>query len=620
MTQSPSFYTSLERGVSIIAAHVRTLTSSPGVYRMINHQEEVLYVGKAKNLKKRVHSYTHAHRLPNRLQRMISETHTMEFITTHTEVEALLLEANLIKRLKPRYNILLKDNKFFSYILLTEHEWPRLTKHRGAKTLPGTYYGPFASTYAVNQTLTTMYRIFKLRSCGDSFFASRKRPCLQYHIKRCTAPCTRYISAPDYAESVSQTKSFLEGKTHELQHHLSQRMQDSSEHQDYEKAAHYRDQIRALTQIQVQQNVNTALKGDTDVIAIAYHGETVCIQIFFFRNGSNFGSHSFFPEHTKELSLEEILTSFLTLFYQDTMPPQEILLSHPLNEQSLIEEALSITAQRRVNISIPKRGKRVKILNQALENAEEALARHLSANQSQLKILTEVANIFELTNMPQRIEVYDNSHIQGTNAIGAMIVAGSQGFDKACYRKFTIKLSEEGAPLPGDDYAMMREVMRRRFSGSLSQDQNRNPFPHLLLIDGGIGHLNAVYEVLESLNLSIPVVAIAKGPDRNAGKETFYQPGRAPFSLEKHKTVLFYLQQLRDEAHRFAITFHRQKRIKTIERSMLDDIVGIGSHRKKSLLRHFGSTREVARAGIEDLQSVKGISASLAQKIYDYFH
>lgn len=612
--------TSLERGISIIATHVKSLTSSPGVYRMINHQEEVLYIGKAKNLKKRVHSYTHAHRLPNRLQRMVSETHTMEFITTHTEVEALLLEANLIKRFKPRYNILLKDNKFFSYLLLTKHEWPRLMKHRGAKTLPGTYYGPFASTYAVNNTLTTMYRIFKLRSCGDSFFASRKRPCLQYHIKRCTAPCTRYINTSDYGELVNQAKSFLEGRSHELQQQLSQRMQEESENQNYEKAAHYRDQIRALTQIQVQQNINTTLKSDTDVIAIAYHGETVCIQIFFFRHGSNFGSHSFFPEHTKDLPLEEILSSFLTIFYQDTLPPQEILLSHPLNEQSLVEDALSITAQRKVNISLPKRGQKAKLLNQALENAEDALARHLSANQSQLRILNEVADIFELPNMPQRIEVYDNSHIQGTNAIGAMIVAGTKGFDKASYRKFTIKLDDQNAPVPGDDYGMMKEVMRRRFAGSLSQNQSRNPFPQLLLIDGGIGHLNAVYEVLESLNLSIPVVAIAKGPERNAGKETFYQPGRAPFSLEKHKTVLFYLQQLRDEAHRFAITFHRQKRAKTIERSMLDDIVGIGAHRKKTLLRHFGSTKEVARAGIEDLQSVKGISASLAQKIYDYFH
>ncbi len=615
-----SFDTSLERGISTIAAHVKSLTSSPGVYRMINRQEEVLYIGKAKNLKKRVHSYTHAHRLPNRLQRMVSETHTMEFITTHTEVEALLLEANLIKRFKPRYNILLKDNKFFSYLLLTKHEWPRLMKHRGAKTLPGTYYGPFASTYAVNNTLTTMYRIFKLRSCGDSFFASRKRPCLQYHIKRCTAPCTNYINTSDYAELVNQAKSFLEGKSHELQQQLSQRMHEESENQNYEKAAHYRDQIRALTQIQVQQNINTTLKSDTDVIAIAYHGETVCIQIFFFRHGSNFGSHSFFPEHTKDLPLEEILSSFLSIFYQDTLPPQEILLSHPLNEQSLIEEALSLTAQRKVNIIFPKQGQKAKLLNQALENAEDALARHLSANQSQLRILNELADIFELPNMPQRIEVYDNSHIQGTNAIGAMIVAGTKGFDKASYRKFTIKLDDENAPVPGDDYGMMKEVMRRRFAGSLSQNQDRNPFPQLLLIDGGIGHLNAVYEVLENLNLSIPVVAIAKGPERNAGKETFYQPGRAPFSLEKHKTVLFYLQQLRDEAHRFAITFHRQKRAKTIERSMLDDIVGIGAHRKKTLLRHFGSTKEVARAGIEDLQSVKGISASLAQKIYDYFH
>lgn len=620
MTHSPSFQTSLEQGTSIIAMHVKTLTPSPGVYRMINRQAEVLYVGKAKNLKKRVHSYAQAYRLPNRLQRMVAETHTMEFITTHTEVEALLLEANLIKRLKPRYNILLKDNKFFSYILLSDHEWPRLTKHRGAKTLPGTYFGPFASTYAVNQTLTTMYRIFKLRSCSDSFFASRKRPCLQYHIKRCTAPCTHYIKASDYEEAVQQTKSFLEGKSHELQQNLSQRMHEASECQDYEKATHYRDQIRALTQIQAQQNINTALKEDTDVIAIASHGETTCIQIFFFRHGSNFGSHSFFPEHTKDLSIEEILASFLTLFYQDTLPPQEILLSHPLKEQALVEEALSITAERKVNISTPQRGQRVKILRQALENADEALARHLSSNRSQLKILNEVADVFGLMTMPQRIEVYDNSHIQGTNAIGAMIVAGSQGFDKASYRKFTIKIDEEGAPTPGDDYGMMREVIRRRFSGSLAQDQSRNPFPHLLLIDGGIGHLNVVYEVLENFGLSIPVVAIAKGPERNAGKETFFQPGRAPFSLEKHKTVLFYLQQLRDEAHRFAITFHRQKRAKTIERSMLDDILGIGSHRKKSLLRHFGSTREVARAGIEDLQSVKGISASLAQKIYDYFH
>ena len=612
--------TTLQKGARVIADYVKTLPPRPGVYRMINKQYEVLYVGKAKNLKKRVQSYTLTHRLPNRLKRMVAETTLMEFVTTHTEVEALLLEANLIKKLSPHYNILLKDSKFFSYITITDHAWPRLARHRGSREQEGKYYGPFASTGAVYNTLTTLYKVFHLRSCSNHFFATRQKPCLQYYIKRCSAPCVGYISSEDYQDSVRQTIQFLEGKSHQVQEELSVKMYAESEQKNYERAATYRNMIRALTQIQAQQNINSHILKDADIIAISSLAGRVCVQVFFFRGGSNYGSHSFFPEHLEEMSLEETLMAFMSIFYQDNVPPEEILVNVLPKDIKVAEEAFSTLAGRKVRLWVPQKGPRRKIVDHALENAEDALARFLADSKSQTKLMQGVAETFHLPTSPQRIEVYDNSHIQGTNAIGAMIVAGPQGFDKTSYRKFTIKTAGPEGITPGDDYGMMREVMQRRFTGSLAQDVERNRLPDLLLIDGGQGQLSAVHDILDPLGITIPVVAIAKGPDRNAGREVFFQKNRPSFILEQRKDILYFVQKLRDEAHRFAIGFHRQKRTKELAKSMLDDIPGIGPLRKRALLKRFGSAREIARAGLQDLQTVEGISGSIAQKIYTYFN
>jgi excinuclease ABC subunit C len=612
--------TALQNGVQLIQDYVKTLPTSPGVYRMLNQRYEVLYVGKAKNLKKRVHSYTQVHRLPNRLKRMVAETSLMAFVITHTEVEALLLEANLIKKLSPRYNILLKDSKFFSFLTITDHLWPRLMKHRGAKEEAGKYYGPFASAEAVNHTLTTLYKVFQLRSCSDRFFAARKKPCLQYYIKRCTAPCVGYITAEEYADSVQQTINFLEGKSRQVQEELSAKMFEASALKHYERAASYRNMIQAIAQIQAQQNINSYILKDADIIAIASLAGRVCVQVFFFRRGSNYGSHSFFPEHLEGMSLEETLSAFMGVFYQDNTPPDEILVNLLPCEAKLMEKAFSRLAERKVRLHVPQKGPRRKIVDHAFENAQDALARHLAESKSRTQLMRGVAEIFRLPDVPTRIEVYDNSHIQGTNAIGAMIVAGPQGFDQASYRKFTIKTAGSGGITPGDDYGMMREVMQRRFAGTLAQEPERNCLPDLLLIDGGQGQLSAVHEVLDRLKVVIPVVAIAKGPERHAGRETFFQKGREPFSLDQRKDILYFLQKLRDEAHRFAIGFHRQKRTRELTKSVLDDIAGIGLARKRALLRRFGSTREIARAGVEDLQTVEGISANIAQRIYNHFH
>ncbi|MGI4850701.1 MAG: excinuclease ABC subunit UvrC [Janthinobacterium lividum] len=612
--------TTLEKGAKVIADYVKTLPPRPGVYRMINKQYEVLYVGKAKNLKKRVQSYTLTHRLPNRLKRMVAETTLMEFVTTHTEVEALLLEANLIKKLSPHYNILLKDSKFFSYITITDHAWPRLARHRGSREQAGKYYGPFASTGAVYHTLTTLYKVFHLRSCSNAYFASRQKPCLQYYIKRCSAPCVGYIADQDYKDSVRQTIDFLEGKSHQVQEELSVKMYEESTNQNYERAATYRNMIRSLTQIQAQQNINSYILKDADIVAISSLAGRVCVQIFFFRGGSNYGSHSFFPEHLEEMSLEETLMAFLSLFYQDNVPPEEILVNILPQDAKIAEEAFSTLAGRKVRLWVPQKGPRRKIVDHALENAEDALGRFLAESKSQTKLMQGMADAFQLPVPPQRIEVYDNSHIQGTNAIGAMVVASAQGFDKTSYRKFTIKTAGPGGITPGDDYGMMREVMTRRFTGSLAQDVERNRMPDLLLIDGGQGQLSAVHDILDPLGITIPVVAIAKGPDRNAGREVFFQKDRPSFMLEQRKDILYFVQKLRDEAHRFAIGFHRQKRTKELAKSMLDDIAGIGPSRKRALLKRFGSAREIARAGIQDLQTAEGISASIAQKIYTYFN
>ncbi|MFN7709903.1 MAG: excinuclease ABC subunit UvrC [Holosporales bacterium] len=612
--------TKLEQGREILKAACKTLPEKPGVYRMVSADHTVLYVGKAKSLKRRVSSYTQVHRLPVRLQRMVSETKSLEIITTHTEVEALLLEANLIKRFSPRYNILLKDSKFFSFIHLSDHPYPRLSKYRGTQVEGGRYFGPFASTESVNATLTTLYKIFKLRSCSDSFFDSRKRPCLQYHIKRCTAPCVAKVSVPEYATQVAQTEAFLEGRSAHLQEQLAAMMQQASSERAYEYAAQIRDQIRALTHIQAQQSINHPSLRDVDILAFAREGGLTCIQVAFYRNGSHYGSRSFYPQHAEEMQPGEILAGFMGQFYQESAPAPLILVSCALPEQSLVEEALSQAANKKISISHPLRGAKKRIMDHALQNAKDALTRKLAQSRSEQAHLEALQALLELPTEIRRIEVYDNSHQQGSHAIGAMITAGPQGFDKKGYRKFLIRTAGPGGIQPGDDYGMMREVLSRRFSGSLREKEDENPLPDLLLIDGGPGQLSAVRTVLNELNLNILVLAIAKGPQRNAGLETFYLEGKAPFNLGHNPSLLHYLQRLRDEVHRFAITYHRARKTKALGQSLLDEVPGIGPKRKKALLQHFGSARDVAAAGVADLQNVEGISAQVAQKIYDYFH
>jgi len=610
---------SLEEGTQIIADYVKRLPSTPGVYRMISPKGKVLYVGKAKNLKKRVHSYCQTARLPVRLQRMVSETRLMEFVTTHTEVEALLLEANLIKKYDPTYNVLLKDDKFFSYIAITNHSQPRLYKYRGVKDNKAHYFGPFVSSDAVNNSLATLYRVFKLRSCTDSYFAARKRPCLQYHIKRCSAPCVDYISKSDYKISVKQALKFLGGKSQDLQKELSEKMMEASDLQEYEKAAQYRDQIQVLTKLQTQQTVNSAFLGDIDVIAFHRQGDHVCFQVFFYRKGSHYGSRSFFPDRLEDMDDQGIIQFFLSVFYADKEPPKEILFNEEIKEKTLLIDALSHHVPYKVKISNPQKGTKKDVLKQAELNAEQALTRRMSEKATSTKLLREMAEVLGIEQPIKRIEVYDNSHISGTNAIGAMIVYGQDGFDKKSYRKFTIKKSENPNLVDGDDYGMMREVLTRRFKGSLAKDKEKNPMPDLLIIDGGLGQLNVALEVLDHLNLEIPILGIAKGPDRNAGKETFFMRNRPSFTLEDHQNLLYLQQRMRDEAHRFAIGFHRSKRAKTMAQSSLDDVPGIGALRKKALLRHFGSAKAVSSAGIKDLQTVEGISEKLAEKIYYFF-
>ena len=606
----------LSRGISVIAHYVKTLPNNPGVYRMINANDDVLYVGKAKDLKKRVVSYTQPMRLPIRLQRMIAETSRMEFVTTHTETEALLLEANFIKKLSPRYNILLKDSKYFSYICITNHEWPRLMKYRGPKNPGDQYFGPFASAEAVNHSLVTLHKVFQLRACSDPYFTGRKRPCMQYHIKRCSAPCTNYVEPELYKQAVKSTVEFLQGKTHKVQQEIAQHMEQASTERHYEHAAMYRDQIKALTQLQSQQTINTTLFHDADIFGLYQIGHQVCIQVFFFRTGSNYGSFSLFPKHTDDLSPSEILNSIIPLFYEDKDPPSEILLSHELPSPKVIEQAFRERIGHSVNISAPKRGAKMRFLEHAVKNAREALERNLAREQSQKRLLSELAQLFGIDKPLNRIEVYDNSHIQGQDAIGAMIVVGPEGFQKKSYRKFTIR----NASITRDDYGMMREVLHRRFSGSLAENQERNPPPDLLLIDGGQGQVNVVVETLAQLNISIPIVGIAKGPQRNAGRETFYRPDKPSFTLEQQPHLLYFLQRIRDESHRFAIGTHRAKRMKRITDTTIGELPGIGPARKKALLLHFGSSKAVENARVEDLEKVEGISNALAHKIYGFFH
>jgi excinuclease ABC subunit C len=611
----------LEQGVAVLKAQLLTLPMRPGVYRMIDARGDVLYVGKARSLKARVTSYTQIARLPNRLLRMVSQTRSMVIVTTNTEAEALLLEANLIKRFRPPYNVLLRDDKSFPHILLRDdHEWPQLNKHRGARKEKGVYFGPFASAGAVNRTLNALQKLFLLRSCSDSYFQNRSRPCLLYQIKRCSAPCVGRITSDAYETLVAQAKSFLGGRSTDVQTQLSERMQSAADAMDFESAAVYRDRLRALSQIQSHQAINSDAAGDADVIALAAKGGVSCVQVFFVRGGQNWGNRAFFPRHDRSEAEADILFAFLSQFYEDKEPPRRLLLDRTLPDADLLAEALSIKMGRKISVEAPQRGQLRPLVETAIRNAAEALDRRLAESASQVRHLAAIAEAFDLSEPPQRIEVYDNSHIQGAHAVGAMIVAGPEGFRKSAYRKFNMKSADL---TPGDDFAMMREVLGRRFSRLQAEDPERstNDWPDLLLIDGGRGQLNAVLEILAERGVDdVAVVGVAKGPDRNAGREIFHLADERELSLEPGSAALFFLQRLRDEAHRFAIGAHRAKRSKDLARNPLDEIPGVGPMRKRSLLHHFGSARGVARAGIEDLQRVEGVSEALARAIYGHFH
>jgi excinuclease ABC subunit C len=611
----------LEKGVAAIREVWKTLPRNPGVYRMQDARGDVLYVGKARALKNRVTNYTQVARLPKRLQRMVAQTRSMTIVTTRTEAEALLLEAQLIKRFRPAYNVLLRDDKSFPFILLREDsDFPRIQKHRGARRIKGQYYGPFASAGSVTRTLNALQKLFLLRSCSDSFFANRTRPCLLYQIKRCSAPCVGRISEEEYGELVAEAKEFLAGKSTGVQGRLSRQMAAAADRQDYELAAVYRDRLRALTYIQGSQTVHAEGLGDADVFALASKAGSISIQGFFIRGGQNWGHRAFFPAHTSDIPEAEVLSSFLVQFYEDMPPPRRILVDREIADRALMEEALCERAGRKVAIEQPQRGSRRRLLDQARRNAEEALDRRLAETTTQGKILREMADTFELPDVPKRIEVYDNSHIMGTNATGAMIVAGPEGYRKNSYRKFNIKRPETQ---PGDDLAMMREMLQRRFARLEKEDPDRQggEWPDLLLIDGGKGQLSAVCEVMEEGGVhDVPVVAVSKGPDRNAGRETFHLPGGREITLPPSSALLFYLQRLRDEAHRFAIGTHRAKRAKSLTTSTLDEVPGIGPNRKRALLMHFGTARAVKGAALEDLEKAPGISKAMARQLYDYFH
>jgi excinuclease ABC subunit C len=612
---------SIDAGVAVIQAALKHLSAGPGVYRMLDPDGNALYVGKARSLKKRVASYTHPAKLSNRIRRMVAETAQLEVVTTHTEVEALLLEINLIKRLMPRYNVLLRDDKSFPNILVTgDHPFPQILKHRGAKARPGDYFGPFASAGAVARTITALQRAFLLRNCSDAVFAQRTRPCLQYQIKRCSAPCVGYIAEADYAGLVRQAKDFLTGKSGEVQAELAEEMQQASDALDFERAARSRDRIRALAHVRSHQDINVEGIKDADVVALAQEGGQTCVQVFFFRGSSNFGNRAYFPSHEKGMEPAAVLSAFLGQFYDNKPAPPLVLASHVPAEAALLAEALSLRAGHRVELAHPQRGSKRKLIEHALANAADALARRLAESATQRRLLEATQQVFALDAAPRRIEVYDNSHISGTNATGAMIVAGPEGLVKNAYRKFTIRSTEL---TPGDDYAMMREVLTRRFQRALKEDPERSQgtWPDLVLIDGGQGQLSQALAVMAELGIAdVPLVAIAKGPDRDAGRERFFMPGKPEFQLEPRDPVLYFLQRLRDEAHRFAIETHRAKRTKALGGSELDEVAGIGARRKKALLLHFGSVREIKRAGLADLERVSGISRAVAQKIYAHFH
>jgi excinuclease ABC subunit C len=610
---------SLADGMRIIGEFVRTLPRKSGVYRMIGSDGEVLYVGKARSLRSRVAAYTQPTRLATRLIRMVSATRTMEFSITGSEAEALLLENNLIKRFRPRFNVLLRDDKSFPYIVIRKDtEWPQLAKHRGVRDPANEYFGPFASATAVNRTLYALQRAFPLRSCSDGVFATRTRPCLQYQIKRCTAPCVGRIGKAEYGAIVDEVRGFLGGRNREVQQALSQRMDKASAELEFEGAAVLRDRIRALAHIQSHQSIALPSIDEADIFAAHAQGGQVCVQVFFLRAGQNLGNRAYFPAHVRELDEPAVLSAFIGQFYESRPAPKLILASHDIAERELLESALAMTAGHKVEIRHPKRGDQKDALDQATLNAREALARRMAERGTQRQLLDGLARLFGLDGPPERIEIYDNSHIQGSAPIGAMVVAGPDGFIKNSYRKFNIKT--EGAA--GDDFAMMREVLTRRFGRALREDPERaeEHWPDLVLIDGGQGQLEVARQVLAELGLEdIATVGIAKGPDRDAGRERFFVPGKPPFSLEPRDPVLYFLQRLRDEAHRFAIGTHRARRAADLTRSALDEVPGIGSGRKRALLHHFGSARAVAVATLEDIKAVPGISGALAQKIHDHF-
>jgi excinuclease ABC subunit C len=668
---------SLAAGRAAIVHYTKVAPSRPGVYRMLDARGDVLYVGKAKNVKKRIAAYARPTGLDTRIERMIAATRTVEFVVTRTETEALLLEANLIKRLRPRFNVVLRDDKSFPYILITSNHWaPQILKHRGARTRQGHYYGPFASVWAVNRTINALQRAFLLRSCSDPFFESRTRPCLLYQIKRCSAPCTKEIEFPDYSALVREANDFLSGRSKRVKDQLADEMEKASAALDFERAAIYRDRLAALSAIQSHQGVNPRGVEEADVFAVYQQGGFSCVEVFFFRTGQNWGNRAYFPKADRSLSAEEVLSAFLAQFYDDRPPPRLILVSHEIADRGLLAQALCTKIGHKIEIARPLRGEKKDLVEHALANAREALGRKLAETSSQEKLLRQLADTFALPKAPRRIEVYDNSHIQGSNAVGAMIVAGPEGFRKNQYRKFNIRSAEL---TPGDDFAMMREVLTRRFKRLLAEapqgnafvpsspsperggtdrqgrsgegsnvasasstptrqpeavdlplsgggnarsleERDESPWPDLLVIDGGQGQLTAAREVLVGLGIEVPVVAIAKGPDRDAGRETFFVPGRDSFKLPPRDPVLYFVERLRDEAHRFAIGSHRARRKRNLREAGLQEIAGIGPTRKRALLLHFGTLKTIERASLADLMEVEGISAETARRIYAFFH
>ena len=609
----------LEAGCAAIRNVVRTLPLRPGVYRMQDAKGEVLYVGKARALKARVSQYVQVSRLSSRLQRMVSQTRQMTIVTTVTEAEALLLEAQLIKQFRPPYNVLLRDDKSFPFILLREdHAFPRVQLHRGARRAKGRYYGPFASAGSVRETLTAIQKLFLLRSCSDSFFANRSRPCLLHQIKRCSAPCVRRVDEGGYSELVDDAKDYLAGKSTRVQTRMNAAMAEAAAREDYELAAVFRDRLRALTYIQGTQLIASEAANDADIWALACKAGVTCVQAFFVRGGHNWGHRTFFPGGTADVPSDEVLSQFLIQFYAEVPPPRRILVDREMPDAAVLSEALS--TERRVRVRVPLRGDQRKLMAEAKRNAEEALDRRLAEGTTQARNMTALQELFDLAQIPERIEVYDNSHIMGTNPTGAMIVAGPEGFRKNSYRKFNIKRADT---VGGDDFAMMREVLERRFARLEKEDPDRTggEWPDLLLIDGGKGQLSAVLGVLAELGVhDVPVVSVAKGPDRNAGREVFHVGGGKEVTLPTNSPVLFYLQRLRDEAHRFAIGTHRAKRAKSLTTSSLDEVPGVGPGRKRALLMHFGTARAVKAAALEDLERVAGVNKATARAVYDYFH